>query len=58
MRINRDKVNDGSRKVRHGDVLTIRVGRGVVVVKVVGFAAARVSPPDVVNLYERIDEGG
>ncbi|WMS44963.1 S4 domain-containing protein [Acuticoccus sp. MNP-M23] len=56
VRLNRDKVTDSARKVRVDDILTIRIGKLVHVVKVVGFAPSRVSPPETVNLYLRLDQ--
>lgn len=54
VRINRDKVTDCARKVRIADILTIRASRQVHVVRVIGFAAARVSPPQTATLYETV----
>ena len=56
VRINRDKVTDCARKVRADDILTIRASRQVHVVRVIGFAQARVSPPLTVTLYERVSD--
>lgn len=55
VRINRDKVTDCARKVRADDILTIRAVRQVHVVRVIGFAASRVSAPQTATLFERID---
>ena len=54
VRINRDKVTDCARKVRQDDILTIRAVRQVHVVRVIGFAPARVSPSLTATLYERV----
>lgn len=54
MRINRSKVNDCARKVRTDDILTIRAARKVHVVRVIGFAAARVSASLTPTLYEEV----
>ncbi|MEO1103363.1 MAG: S4 domain-containing protein [Pseudomonadota bacterium] len=56
VRLNRDKITDCARKVRVDDVLTIRTGRAVHVVKVIAFAPSRVSPPQTVHLYERLTD--
>ena len=57
VRINRVKVTQPSRLVRPDDVLTIRLPREVRVVRVVGFAKQRVSPPQTVSLYESVEAG-
>lgn len=51
MRVNRQKVTQGSHLVRADDVLTIRLPRDVRVVRVIGFAERRVSPPETAALY-------
>ena len=56
VRINRDKVTDSARKVRLDDILTIRVPRGVQVLRVTGFAAARVSASLTGTLYQSLSE--
>ncbi len=55
VRLNRDKITDSARKVRPDDILTIRIGKLVHVVKVIGFAPSRVSPPETAQLYVRLD---
>jgi len=54
VRVNRERVTSSSRLVRMEDVLTIRLPREVRVVRVVGFSDRRVSPPEIVNLYESL----
>lgn len=54
VRINREKVTTSSRMVRADDVLTINLSREVKVVRVIGFAERRVSPPETAALYEPI----
>jgi ribosome-associated heat shock protein Hsp15 len=57
VRLNREKVTNGSRLVKADDVLTIRLPREVKVVRVIGFADRRVSPPETALLYLAIAEG-
>jgi len=40
--------------VRADDVLTINLSREVKVVRVIGFAERRVSPPETATLYEAL----
>ncbi|WP_226575195.1 RNA-binding S4 domain-containing protein [Acuticoccus sediminis] len=54
VRINRETVKSSSRMVRADDVLTIRLSRDVKVVRVIGFADRRVSPPETATLYEAV----
>ncbi|MEM9223411.1 MAG: S4 domain-containing protein [Pseudomonadota bacterium] len=54
VRINREKVTDSARRVRIGDILTIRAARQVHVVRVIGISATRVSAPKTVELFERV----
>ena len=56
VRINREKVKAASRLVHRGDVLTVALGRGVRVLRVVGFAERRGSFEDARRLYE--DQAG
>ena len=56
VRVNREKVTSSSRLVRRDDVLTIRLSREVKVVRVIGMAERRVSPPQTVTLYEPVSE--
>ena len=51
VRINRDKVTAASRLVRTGDVLTLALGRGVRVIRVLGVAERRGSFEDAQLLY-------
>ncbi|NIO25562.1 MAG: RNA-binding S4 domain-containing protein, partial [Gammaproteobacteria bacterium] len=51
VRINRQKVNSASRPVRPGDVLTLALGRAVVVVTVVALSPRRVSAELARTLY-------
>jgi ribosome-associated heat shock protein Hsp15 len=53
VRINRQKVNSASRPVRPGDVLTLALGRAVIVVTVVAIAARRGSASLAQTLYIR-----
>ncbi|MEM7695564.1 MAG: S4 domain-containing protein [Pseudomonadota bacterium] len=55
VRINRDKVSDGARHVRPGDIVTVRISKTVHVVRVLGLSAARVGAKDTPSLYERIE---
>ncbi|UOM32780.1 hypothetical protein MRB58_12920 [Acuticoccus sp. I52.16.1] len=52
MRLNRETIKSSSRMIRADDVLTIRLSRDVMVVRVIGFAQRRVSPPETAYLYE------
>ena len=52
MRVNRDKVETASRLVRPGDVLTLALGRGVRVIRVLGIAERRGSFEEARLLYE------
>ena len=51
VRINKQKVNSASRPVRSGDVLTLALGRAVVVLTVVAIAARRGSADLAQTLY-------
>lgn len=52
VRVNRDKVTVASRLIRIGDVLTLALGRGVRVIRVLGIAERRGSFDDAQRLYE------
>jgi ribosome-associated heat shock protein Hsp15 len=52
VRINRDKVRDASRLVRPGDVLTLGLGRGVRVIRILKIAERRDSFALARLLYE------
>ncbi|WP_256461734.1 RNA-binding S4 domain-containing protein [Acuticoccus sp. I52.16.1] len=52
VRLNRETIKSSSRMIRADDVLTIRLSRDVMVVRVIGFAQRRVSPPETAYLYE------
>ena len=52
VRVNREKVSAASRLVRPGDVLTLTIGGGVRVVRVVGIADHRGSFESTQRLYE------
>lgn len=52
VRVNRDKVRDASRLVRPGDVLTLGLGRGVRVIRVVAIAERRTGFEIARHLYE------
>jgi ribosome-associated heat shock protein Hsp15 len=52
VRINRDKVKAASRLVRPGDVLTLALGGGVRVLRVVGIAERRGNFDEARRLYE------
>ncbi|MEM8552831.1 MAG: S4 domain-containing protein [Pseudomonadota bacterium] len=56
VRINRPKFNECARKVSAGYVLTIRVGRTVSVIRVLGFSSSRVAPSNVVHLYAPVED--
>ena len=61
VRVNRDKVRDASRLVRAGDVLTLSLGRGVRVIRILGIAGHRGGFPEARLLYEDAEaaaEGG
>lgn len=53
VRINKQKVNNASRPVRPGDVLTLALGRAVVVLTVVAIAARRGSADMAQTLYSQ-----
>ncbi len=53
VRINRQKVNSASRPVRPGDVLTLALGRAVVVLTVIAIAGRRGSADLAQTLYAR-----
>jgi ribosome-associated heat shock protein Hsp15 len=52
VRVNRDKIRDASRLVRPGDVLTLGLGRGVRVIRVLGIADRREGFALAQHLYE------
>ena len=52
VRINRDKAKAASRLVRPGDVLTLSLRSGVVVIRVLGLAERRGSAQEAGQLYE------
>ena len=52
VRLNREKVKAASRLVRPGDVLTLAVGSGVRVLRVVGIADRRGSFQEAQRLYD------
>ena len=52
VRVNRDKVKVASRLVRPGDVLTLALGRGVTVIRILGLSERRGSAPEARELYE------
>lgn len=54
MRINRAPTEKPHAKLRPGDVLTLALPRGVLVVEVLGFAKQRESPPRAQSLYREI----
>ena len=54
VRVNKGKVRNCARALREGDVLTLRLARDVRVVRVIGFAERRVSPPQTALLYEAL----
>ena len=54
VRVNKEKVRNSARALREGDVLTLRLARDVRVVRVIGFAERRVSPPQTALLYEAL----
>ena len=58
VRINRDKVREPSRLVRPGDVLTLSLGRGVRVIRVLKIAPKRDSFELARFLYEEQSEAG
>ena len=51
VRVNRDKAKAASKLVRVGDVLTLALGRGVVVVRIAGLVERRVSAERAAELY-------
>ncbi|XWN34547.1 MAG: RNA-binding S4 domain-containing protein [Devosia sp.] len=55
VRVNKIKVKQPSRLVRTDDVLTIRLPRAVRVVRILGMADRRLSPPAAAALYESLD---
>jgi ribosome-associated heat shock protein Hsp15 len=58
VRINRDKVREPSRPVRPGDVLTLSLGRGVRVIRVLKIAEKRDSFDRARLLYEDQEPAG
>lgn len=52
VRLNREKVHQASRAVRVGDVLTLSLGRGVRVIRVLAIAERRGSFTEAQRLYE------
>lgn len=56
IRINGFRVEKAGREVRPGDVLTIPVGREVVVIRVIAGAQRRGPAPEARTLYEAVEE--
>ena len=52
VRINKEKVRTPSRLVRPGDVLTLALGRGVRVIRILGIAERRGTFPEARQLYD------
>ena len=52
VRVNRDKIRDASRLIRPGDVLTLGLGRGVQVIRILKIAERRDSFTLARHLYE------
>jgi ribosome-associated heat shock protein Hsp15 len=52
VRVNRDKIRDASRLVRAGDVLTLNLGRGIRVIRILGIAEQRDGYEKARHLYE------
>lgn len=52
VRINREKVRAASRRVHSGDVLTLALGGGVRIIRIVGIADRRGSFEEARRLYE------
>ncbi|WP_349358510.1 RNA-binding S4 domain-containing protein [Stappia sp.] len=56
VRVNRDKVTAPAKPVRPGDVLTIALGRGVRVLKVIAPGTRRGPAPEAQTLYEDLSQ--